>query len=226
MKILCTICARGGSKGLKNKNIKIINGKALIEHTIFKAKKSKIFSKIVVSSDNKRILNISKSNNVDYLIKRSKRLSLSSTPKIPVIRDALKKAEKKFLIKFDYIMDLDVSSPLRNVADIKKSMKKIVREKKNILFSVNNAKKNPYFNMVEFNKGKFSIVKKKKLLFTRQSAPKVFELNASIYIWKRKILLQKNTLFMKYNTIFKMPYSRSIDIDSIEDFRLVNYLMK
>ena len=226
MKILCTICARGGSKGLKNKNIKKIKGIPLIIHTIFKAQKSKIFNKIVVSSDNNKILHLAKKNNVDYLIKRSKKLSLSSTPKIPVIRDALKKTEMKYKTKFDYIIDLDVSSPLRNILDIKKSMHKIIREKKNILFSVNTAKKNPYFNMVELNKGNISLVKKGKLLFTRQSAPKVYEMNASIYIWKRKTLLHTNTLFTKSSTIFKMPYNRSIDIDSIDDFKLVNYLMR
>ena len=80
--------------------------------------------------------------------------------------------------------------------------------------------------MVELNKGNISLVKKGKLLFTRQSAPKVYEMNASIYIWKRKTLLHTNTLFTKSSTIFKMPYNRSIDIDSIDDFKLVNYLMR
>ena len=80
--------------------------------------------------------------------------------------------------------------------------------------------------MVELNKGNISLVKKGKLLFTRQSAPKVYEMNASIYIWKRKTLLNTNTLFTKASTVFKMPYNRSIDIDSIDDFKLVNYLMR
>ena len=137
MKILCTICARGNSKGLKNKNIKYLKGLPLILHSINQAKKSRLFSKIVVSSDAGKILNISKKINVDYLIKRSKKLSNSNSPKIPVIRDALKKTEKKFNIKFDYIMDLDVSSPLRNISDIRKSMKKILKEKKkNFIFSM------------------------------------------------------------------------------------------
>ena len=119
MKILCTICARGGSKGLRNKNIKNINGSPLIHHTINQAINSNLFDKIVVSSDSDKILNISNKKKIDYLIKRSKKLSSSSTPKIPVIRNALIEAEKKFNIKFDYIMDLDVSSPLRNLSDIK-----------------------------------------------------------------------------------------------------------
>ena len=226
MKILCTICARGGSKGLRNKNIKNINGSPLIHHTINQAINSKLFDKIVVSSDSDKILNISNKKKIDYLIKRSKKLSSSSTPKIPVIRNALIEAEKKFNIKFDYIMDLDVSSPLRNLSDIKKSMKKIIREKKEILFSVCESKKNPYFNMVEKKNGSAILVKKMGSFFTRQSSPKVFDMNASLYIWKRETLLTQNTLFIKDNTFFTMPYERSIDIDSLTDFKLVKYFMK
>ena len=94
MKVLCTICARGGSKGIKNKNIKKINKKPLIDITLTQAKKSKIFSDIIVSSDSSKILSVSKKHKV-ILHKRSKKLSSDKSPKIPVIRDALKFAEKK-----------------------------------------------------------------------------------------------------------------------------------
>ena len=93
-------------------------------------------------------------------------------------------------------MDLYVSSPLRNVADIKKSMKKIVREKKDILFSVNNAKKNPYFNMVEFNKGKFSIVKKKKTFIHKTVSAKSFWTKCfHIYMEKKNIITKKYFIY-------------------------------
>ena len=226
MKILCTICARGGSQGLRNKNIKKIKGLPLIHHTINQAINSKLFNKIVISSDSDKILNISKKKKIDYLIKRSKKLSNSTTPKIPVIRDALIKTEKIFNMKFDYIMDLDVSSPLRNISDIKKSMKKIKKEKKEILFSVCESKKNPYFNMVEIKNKSAVLIKKMGNFFTRQASPRVFDMNASLYIWKRETLLTQNTLFIKNNTFFIMPYERSIDIDSLTDFKLVKHFMK
>ena len=141
MKILCSICCRGGSKGLKNKNIKKINGIPLIAYSIKQAQKSKIFNKIVVSTDDKKISSISKKYNVDLVIKRGQRLSNSRSAKIPVIRDALLKSEIFFNCKFDYIVDLDATSPLRLVSDIKKSIEKILKEKKNLLFSVSEAKK-------------------------------------------------------------------------------------
>ena len=89
MKILCTICARGGSKGVKNKNIKKFLGKPLICHTISQAKKVKKFSKIVCSSDSKKILDIAKKNKVDYLILRPKFLSNDRVSKVKAIRHCL-----------------------------------------------------------------------------------------------------------------------------------------
>ena len=80
--------------------------------------------------------------------------------------------------------------------------------------------------MVEEKNGSATLVKKKGNFFTRQSSPRVFDMNASIYIWKRKTLLTQNSLFIKNNSFFTMPYERSIDIDSLTDFKLVKHFMK
>ena len=226
MKVLCTICARGGSKGIKNKNIKKINKRTLIDITLEQALKSKIFSNIIVSSDSNKILNVSKRYKV-ILHKRSKKLSSDKSPKIPVIRDALKFAEKKTNNKYDYIIDLDVTSPLRNISDIKKSFLKFLKKKNSNLFTVTNARRNPYFNMIEIFNNKIRICKKNIKPFTRrQDAPKVFELNASIYIWKRSWLLRSDNLISNKTGYYLMPMNRSMDIDSDHDFKIVEYLLK
>ena len=223
MNILCTICARANSKGLKNKNFKILNNKPLIAHTVELAKKINFFSKIVLSSDSEKIFQIDKKFNLDYIIKRSKNLSGDRIGKVKVIQDALKKTEKKFNVKFDYIFDLDVTSILRNKNDIIRSFKKIRKEKANNLVSVTEARKNPYFNMVEYGKDKKLYLSKKlkKGVFSRQSAPKVYELNASIYIWKRKALVNFKKLITNKTTIYLMPRKRSIDIDEKIDMEIV-----
>ena len=123
MKILCTICARGKSKGLKNKNIKKIKDKSLSLYSIEQARKSKIFDKIIFSTDSKSILNLVK-HKVDYAIKRPSRLASDKAAKIPAIQHALLESEKYFEKQFDVIMDLDVTSPLRSIRDIKNSCKK------------------------------------------------------------------------------------------------------
>ncbi len=228
MKILCTICVRGGSKSVKNKNIKLINNKPLIYYSIQQAKKSNLFEDIVISTDSKKIQNISKSFGVKNFFLRPRFLSTSSAPKIPVIRHALYKAERHYKKKYDYIIDLDVTSPLRLVDDIKKAFNKFLKENSNLLFSVNESRVNPYFNSVEVKKDKVIKPVKKLgyILKRRQDAPKVYDLNASIYIWKRKTLISSNSLFVKKNSIYIMPPERGYDVDSMNDFKIVSYLMK
>ena len=230
MNILCTICARGGSKGVANKALRKINGKHLIEITIKQALSSKVFDEIVVSTDSKKIQNIANKNGAKSWFLRSKNLSNDYAPKIPSIRDALLKSEIKFKKKFDICIDLDVTSPLRNVKDIKDALKLFLKKKQTEnLFSLSEARKNPYYNMVEIKNKKVSLIKKldKKNYFNRrQSAPKVFDMNASIYIWKRSRLIRSDKLFSRNTDIYIMPQSRSIDIDSYFDLNLIKYFFK
>jgi CMP-N,N'-diacetyllegionaminic acid synthase len=228
MKILCTICVRGGSKSVKNKNIKLINNKPLIYYSIQQAKKSNLFEDIVISTDSKKIQNISKSFGITNFFLRPKFLATSSAPKIPVIRHALYEAERYYKKKYDYIVDLDATSPLRLVKDIKNAFNLFLKNNSNLLFSVNESRVNPYFNAVEVKKNN-NIKPVKKLGHTlkrRQDAPKVYDLNASIYIWKRKTLVSSNSLFVKKNSIYIMPPERGHDVDTINDFKIVSYLMK
>lgn len=227
MKTLCTICARSNSKGLKNKNIKNLLNKPLIFYTIEMAKKINFIDNITLSSDSKRIYDISKKGLVDIGL-RPKNLSNDYVSKIDVIRYATLKSEKVLNIKFDNIIDLDVTSPLRSKKDILNSFNKFKVENANNLFTVCRAKKNPYFNMVEFNPktSQIQVVKKnKKSFFSRQKAPRVYEMNASIYIWKRQTLFSNNPLFNKKTIIYEMPFFRSIDIDDKVDFEMVRWIM-
>tara|TARA_B100000579_G_scaffold414367_1_gene407946 strand:- start:457 stop:1164 length:708 start_codon:yes stop_codon:yes gene_type:complete len=228
MNILCTICVRGGSTNLKNKNIKKINGKPLIYYTIKQAQKSKIFDNIVVSTDSKKIQKIASKYGVKNFFLRPKNLSFSTTPKIPVIRHALNQSEIYFKNKFDIIFDLDVTAPLRLVSDIKKSYRQFLLTNKDLLFSANESRSNPYFNAVVFDKAKNikPLLKKGSKIKRRQDAPQCFDINASIYIWKRKALLKYDTLYIKKNSIYIMPSSRGIDIDTKHDFKIVSNLMK
>ena len=228
MKILCLLAMRGGSKGVKHKNFINLNNKPLFLYTLEQAKKYNLFTHIVVSSDSNKILKKISKYNVDLLIKRNKNLALDNSPKINVIKDALKKSEKYFEITYDYIFDLDVTSPLRKITDIQKAFKKIKYSTNALnLVSVCKADKNPYFNMIEKNKGKVHISKKiNKNIHSRQKAPQVYGMNASIYIWRRKALLSKIKLINNRTIVYIMPKSRSIDIDDSFDLKLVRLLIK
>lgn len=190
-KILCTICVRKNSQGLKNKNIKKINNKPLTLITLNHAIKSRMFDKIVINSDSSIIKKISEKK-VSLFLNRKKRQSGSNISKINIIKDTLIRSEKFYKCRFDLIVDLDVTSPLRDVSDIKKSIRLILDSNSTNLISGSKAKKNPFFNQIIIKNSKISLVcKPKKRINSRQMAPKIYDLNASIYIWKRDKLLKK-----------------------------------
>jgi CMP-N,N'-diacetyllegionaminic acid synthase len=227
MNVLCTICARGGSKGLRNKALKMIYGKPLIAYTVRQAIKSKIFTEVVVSTDSKIIQKLAKKYGAKSWFIRPKKLSNDKSAKLDAIRHAFIKSEEYFNKNFEMNIDLDITSPLRTIKDIRNSFAKFKRNKMcNNLISVCHSKKHPYFNMIENSKNGYKVIRKKKNLFRRQDAPEVFEINASIYIFRRNALLKKNKLLNKKTIIYLMPRERSADIDDIYDFNIVKLYMK
>ena len=130
-------------------------------------------------------------------------------------------------IKFDNVIDLDVTSPLRQVSDIHNSFKKFQNGNYQNLITGCVARKNPYFNMIEIKKNVLSISKRtNKKIYSRQKSPQVFEMNASIYIWKNKALMNKSNLVTSKTAFYEMPEERSIDIDTMLDWKIVSFLME
>ncbi len=226
MNTLCVICARTGSSGLKKKNFLKIRNKSLILHTVNTAIKSKIFKNIIISVDKKKI-NLGRFKNKVIFLQRPKNLAKKNSIKLDAIRHAVKYCEAKTNLSYDDIIDLDVSSPLRTHQDVRKAFKIFKNKNSDNLFSVTTSKKNPYFNMVEIKNNKVKLViSGKSTIHNRQKAPKTFDMNASIYIWKKKFLFKTYNLFNKKTSLYFMPPERSIDIDSIFDFKMVKYLLK
>ena len=132
---------RSGSQGVRGKNSKLINGKPLMYFTIKQAIRSKIFDHVMVSTDSKKILKIAKSYGADGWFLRPKKLALTTSPKVPVIKHALLQAEKFYNKKFEIIVELDATSPLRKIEDILNAYKFFVKKKANILFAGCKSKK-------------------------------------------------------------------------------------
>jgi len=227
-KVLCTICARGGSKGVKNKNIKPINSKPLIAYTIEQAKESDLFEHIVISTDSDDISAIAKEYGAEVFFKRSAEMASDTAGKLDVIRDAFQRSEKYYNETFDYLIDLDATAPLRSVEDITQSFEQFLKNNNDNLVTAMPSRRSPYFNLVEVdNKGKVYLSKTlNDSVVRRQDAPKSYDMNASIYIWKRDIILNSNTLFLEKTGLYVMPEERSIDIDNELDYKFVEFLMK
>ncbi len=228
MKILCTICARGGSKGVKNKNIKIINSKPLIAYTIEQAKRSNLFEHIVISTDSNEIAEISKNYGAEVFFKRDAKMANDTAGKLEVIRDAFIKSEKYYDEEFEYLIDLDATAPLRDIQDILNSFKQFLNDDNDNLITAMPSRRSPYFNLIEQDKeGKVFVSKSLDTkILRRQDSPKTYDMNASIYIWKRDTILNEDSVFLEKTGLYIMPEERSIDIDSELDFKFVEFIMR
>lgn len=232
MKILITICARGGSKGIPNKNIKEIGGKPLISYTIDLANKFKNrFKNVVIglSTDSQEIINVAHQYNLFSNYKRPDVLATDSAGKIGAIKDLLFYEESKLNCKFDYVLDLDVTSPLRNLDDLEKAFELIQQNTNCVnLFSVSDSSRNPYFNMVEKKEnGFYSLVKETEngKVLSRQKAPKVYDLNASFYFYKRAYFdLGYDAAITDKSIIYNIPHE-CFDLDYPIDFDILSYLI-
>ena len=226
MKRLCTICARGGSKGVPNKNIRQMAGKPLIVHSILQAQSSGLFEAVAVSSDSMKILDISKNFGVDYSVLRPKELASDLAPKLPAIQHCVNEVETLSGKKFDVIVDLDATSPLRITKDIEGAVKLL--EDKNVSNVITGcpARRSPYFNLVEQDeRGCVHLSKPPEQIITRrQDAPECFDMNASIYVWNRSGLIGSKSLFNRDTLLFVMPEERSIDVDHEWEFEYVEFL--
>jgi CMP-N-acetylneuraminic acid synthetase len=231
MDILLTICARGGSKGIPGKNIKMMNGKPLIWYTIQTAR---MFQKrvpnvdIVLSTDSDEIRRVAKECGLDSDYKRPDYLANDTCGKIDAIKDVLLHYEQQYGKRYDYLLDMDVTSPLRTVDDLLAAFKIIEEEKAAInLYSVSPAGRNPYFNMVEKKaNGFYNLVKDDVLYLSRQVAPVVYEQNGSFYYYRREFFdLGYKGCDTDRSTIYLVPHT-CFDLDNPIDFQFMSFLME
>lgn len=227
MKRLCTICARGGSKGVKGKNVRMLAGKPLIAHSIEQARASGLFDTLAVSSDSDEILEVARKWGCDYLIKRPAELATDQAAKLPVIRHCVAEVERLSEDTFDTLVDLDATSPLRTPADIAGAVRLLEESGAGNVLTAMLSRRSPYFNLVEVDANGIVHLSKplSEAIVRRQDAPKCYDMNASIYVWRRPVLFQSAGLFNADTRLYVMPEERSIDIDSEMDFRFVEHLM-
>lgn len=231
MKILITICARGGSKGIPGKNIVDINGKPLIAYSIELAKNLLPQNQvdIALSTDDQEIKDVAIQYGLSTTYHRPLELASDKAGKVQTIHHLLSFEEKRQNKGYDYILDLDVSSPLRTKEDVENAFELIHSDKKALnLFSVNPSYRNPYFNMVEQNEeGYFDLVKKlPKSVLSRQASPLVYDLNASFY-WYRRSFFDKGltTPITARSLVYEMDHI-CFDLDHQDDLLYLKFLIK
>ncbi len=231
-KAVVIICARGGSKGIKNKNLKKIGNLSLIEKSIKIAKKLKNIRQIIVSTDSVKIARIAKKSGAIIPELRPKNLAKDNTPEIKVwkylIKLLIKEKQYKFDINNDFLISLSPTSPLRELRDIKRGIKKFLSNKNNdALVSISEPYRNPYFNMVKKNNDRLQLVcSSRKKIYRRQDSPIVYDMNTVVYIFKPSFILKANHLFDGKVTSIVTDKKSSVDIDDKIDLKFAKSLLK
>lgn len=232
MKILFTICGRAGSKGIKNKNLRKFCGNYLVYYTVsvidlYLKKHPEVKYDIVVNSDSIELLALTASNGmreVEQII-RDEGLSDDFIGKIAVINDCFEKMEARKGIHYDMVVDLDITSPLRTVADLDRVVALQMEKQADVTTTVTAARRNPYFNQVK--RTEHGVKKVIESNYTaRQQAPEIFDMNASIYAYNPEFLKTRKGVLDGYCEIVEMYDTGILDLDHENDFELMEVIAK
>ncbi len=231
-KVLVTVCGRAGSKGFRNKNLKIFLGKPLVYYTLasafdFKDRAKDTATDIVLNTDSGSLREIVAEKYPEVIpIDRPRELCGDTVPKMAVFQQSLEYMEKKTGERYDYLIDLDITSPLRQIDDVLGAYElKLSRPDAGLVFTGCPSRRNPYFNMAMEQGDR--VVKVIESPFTaRQQAPRIYDINASIYVFNAEFL-RTNTTGILWDTkclLYKMKDTRVLDIDSEEDFDMMRLI--
>jgi len=227
MRRLCTICARGGSRGVPGKNLAPMLGLPLLAHSIGHARAAGLFAAVAVSSDDPAILDAAAAHGADLCVRRPAELARDDSPKLPAIRHCVGEAERA-LGAFDVVVDLDATSPLRSVDDVRGVVALLESSGADNVITGTPAHRSPYFNMVELAAdGSVTLAKSPATpVARRQDAPACFDMNASIYAWRRGALDAGDAVVGPRTRLYEMPRERSLDVDSALDLEMVEWMMR
>jgi CMP-N,N'-diacetyllegionaminic acid synthase len=220
--VMAVIPARGGSRALPRKNIMPLAGKPMIAWTIEEAKKSKYIDKLIVSSEDHEIINISKHYGCEVPYIRPIDLSKDNVPAVQAILHAL-----SIFNNFDYVVMLQPSSPLRIVDDIDSALEQMRKNDNLSLVSVTRVIQHPNWMFTISSEGFLrNINNEEEIAAQRQEQHAVYLLNGAIQIAKTHFLMKNKKFFFNETAAFIMPPERSFEIDTELDFVLVESLMK
>ena len=220
------ITARGGSKGIPNKNIVSVAGKPLIAWTIEAAIKSHL-DRVIVSTDDDEIAEVSKSWGAEVPFMRPKKLAEDDSPHMDVVISAIQWLANNEDYRPEYVLLLQPTSPLRSVADINDAINLATKKKADGIVSVSESSVHPYLTKQITEDGTLmDFLEKPKGYLSRQTFPIVYVLNGAIFLAKREVLLEKETWYTEKTYAYVMPPERSIDIDTYWDLHLANLILK
>ncbi len=228
MDVVAFICARGGSKGLPGKNIRMLNGKPLIAWAIEQAKAVPRIRQVIVSTDSEEIALVAREWGASVPFMRPAELAEDLSPEWLVWRHGLTYLQNTQGCLPDAMIVVPATAPLRLPIDIENCLDEFERSGRDIVITVTDAHRSPYFNMVKANpNGSFGLViPPESNIARRQDAPEVFDITTVAYVAQPEFVLTKNAIFEGNVSTVHVPPERAVDIDSLLDFRIAECLMK
>lgn len=225
MKNLAIIPARSGSKGLKDKNIKLLNGKPLLAYSIEAAKKSELFDEIMVSTDSQEYASIAKQLGANVPFLRNNELSNDTASSWDVVKDVICQY-KNLGLEFETVTLLQPTSPLRTAIDINKAYQILQDKNANFVVGVCEMDHSPLWSNIIPESGLMDkFINEEIASMPRQKLPKYYRINGALYVIKVEHLMNSYKLYDKKTYSLVMDKDKSIDIDSQLDFEMAEFLI-
>jgi CMP-N,N'-diacetyllegionaminic acid synthase len=227
LSIVGIITARGGSKGIPGKNLIPIKGRPLISYTIEAALESKVLDRVIVTTDDEKIAEVSRQFGAETPFVRPANLSGDWAPSYPVVVHALQWMAENEGYFPDYMMLMQPTSPLRIAEDIRNAVALAKEKDADGVISVYEPKQHPHWMFELEEDGRFvDFDPHSRELSRRQSLSPQYMLNGSIYLIKRSVIMKQDNFYTAQTYALVMPRERSFDIDSLHDARVVEMTME
>lgn len=225
IKTFAFIFARGGSKGVPRKNVKLLAGKPLIGWSIDIALQCPSIDRVIVSTEDQEIANVAAAHGAEIPFIRPKELAADDSAEWTAWRHAVEFFHSKG-VQFDRFVSLPATSPLRAVEDVERCISSLDNET-DVVVSVKEAQRSPYFNMVVVGNDGFSrlAIEPKRPITRRQEAPAIYDMTTVCYVTRPKFILNNDSIFKGKVRSVIIPESRGLDIDNPLDFQLAEYLV-
>jgi CMP-N,N'-diacetyllegionaminic acid synthase len=220
--VLALIPARGGSKGVPNKNIRALAGKPLIAWTIEAANASRYIDRTILSSDDAATIAVAEQHRCEVPFVRPSELATDEADSMAVVHHALRTLPERY----DYVVLLQPTSPMRLASDIDGALERCISRGSTTCVSVCEPDKSPYWTMTISPDHVVSpLFPPHQVPSRRQDAPQVVALNGAVYVVSTSHLLAGGNFVTDSTVGFPMPKERSFDIDTEFDLRIVDFLL-
>jgi N-acylneuraminate cytidylyltransferase len=227
--VVGVIFARGGSKGVPHKNIRLLNGKPLIAYAIEAALASRLIDRVIISTDDPEIAAISKDYGAEVPFMRPAELAQDDSPEWLAWRHAIQMLmQATQLAKMDIMVSIPPTAPLRTADDVDKCIQEFLDSDADIIISVKPSERNPYFNMVTLDDaGRARLVlSSDQAIERRQDAPAVYDITTVAYVVRPEFVLKADSMFDGNVRAILIPSERALDIDTELDFKFAELLLQ